>query len=103
MRNAVLFTVGVWVQIGIADRATNALIGDIGICVAPGNETAEIGFTLRAQSQERGLGTDAVITAIQLIFAYTDVEQIVGMADVRNHASMRLMERVGMRKVATEQ
>jgi hypothetical protein len=46
MRDVVLFSPGRWVQLGIADRRTGALLGDLGICVPAGSETAEIGFTL---------------------------------------------------------
>lgn len=100
MSSAALFAAGEWAQIGIADRATNALIGDIGICVAPDGRSAEIGFSLRAESQGRGLAREALAAAIQLIFAHTAVAEVFGMADVQNESSIRLMERLGMQKGA---
>ena len=63
-----LFPHGQWVQLGIADRRTHALIGDVGICVAADGEKAEIGFTMDSTAQGMGLGSEAVRAAISLIF-----------------------------------
>ncbi len=43
----------------------------------------------------------AVCEAISLVFAATDVDRILGVTDARNHASIRLLERVGMHKTET--
>lgn len=101
MNKALLLQPGVWCQIGIAESGSLDLIGDIGLLLAGDSLQAEIGFTLRRQSQGRGLGTAAVRGAIGLIFDNTRAERILGMADARNVSSIRLLERVGMRKVET--
>ena len=102
MGKARLFVPGEWVQLGIADRETNALIGDIGVRVAECGEKAEIGFTIRAQAQGSGLGTQAVREAIRLLFEQTGVVLVIGITDARNTPSVRLLERVGMRRAAME-
>jgi RimJ/RimL family protein N-acetyltransferase len=102
MGSARLFVPGEWVQLGVAETETNALIGDIGVRVADIGEKAEIGFTVRAHSQGSGLGTQAVREAIQLLFQCTGVMEVVAITDARNIPSIRLLERVGMRKVAME-
>ncbi len=56
---AEFFQPGTWFQIGIADRETDALIGDIGICLSADEPEVEIGFALRRQSQGLGLGGEA--------------------------------------------
>jgi RimJ/RimL family protein N-acetyltransferase len=96
MNNAVLFRPGEWAQIGIAEPRTLALVGDIGLYLAEDSRHAEIGFTLARHAQRRGLATAAVREAIQLIFGFTAVERIVAITDARNHASVALLERVGM-------
>lgn len=101
MSDVTLFPRGQWVQLGIADRSTNALIGDVGIWVAADGEKAEIGFTLDATAQGVGFGTEAVREAISLIFERAPVAQIVAVTDTRNLPSIGLLERVGMRRVAT--
>lgn len=101
MSRATLLAPGAWVQLGIVDGRDDALIGDIGLCVSSTGESAEIGFTLRASSQGHGLAGEAVRAAIQLVFAATAVARIVGITDARNLASIRLLERVGMRRSST--
>jgi RimJ/RimL family protein N-acetyltransferase len=101
MNTVALLQPGEWCQIAIACRDTGSLIGDIGLCVAIDAAQAEIGFTLCAPSQGRGLGTDAVRTAIAWLFEHTPAAQVVGITDARNGPSVRLLERVGMRRVAT--
>lgn len=101
MNRAGLLQPGVWCQIGIADAITLELIGDIGLLLAADASRAEIGFTLRRQSQGRGLATAAVKAAIGLVFENTSAERVVGAADARNASSVRLLERVGMHRVET--
>jgi RimJ/RimL family protein N-acetyltransferase len=101
MRDAPLFAPGRWVQLGIADRGTDALLGDVGIRVVPDEAVAEIGFTLAPAAQGAGLGTEAVREVIGLVFDRSTVEQILAVTDARNLPSIRLLERVGMRRIET--
>ena len=101
MSSVALFPQGQWIQLGIADRRSNRLIGDLGICVASDRESAEIGFTLASAAQGQGFGTDAVKAAIQLTFDHATVAQILAVTDARNVPAQRLLERVGMRRVKT--
>lgn len=101
MSTAKLLQPGVWCQIGIAESSSLDLIGDIGLLLASDALQAEIGFTLRRQSQGHGLATFAVQETIGLVFERTPAEKIVGITDARNVSSIRLLERVGMRKVDT--
>ena len=86
-----------WLQIGIAERSTGRLIGDIGVCLHR-DETryAEIGFTLAAGYQGQGFASEAVREALGLLFEQTDIARVVAITDTRNHASARLLQRVGM-------
>ncbi len=89
---------GEWFQIAVADRSTDRLVGDIGICLRDdATRTAEIGFSLAPAAQRRGLGTEAVNAAVALLFELETVERIEGITDARNMPSIRLLERVGMR------
>nr|CAS02910.1 putative integron gene cassette protein [uncultured bacterium]CAS02960.1 putative integron gene cassette protein [uncultured bacterium] len=101
MNQAALLQPSTWCQIGIADANSLTLIGDIGLILARDASQAEIGFTLRRQSQGHGLATAAVKEAIALVFESTTAKKVVGIADTRNLASIRLLERVGMIKVET--
>lgn len=101
MNQATLLQPGSWCQIGIADASSLTLIGDIGLILASDSRQAEIGFTLRCESQGRGLATAAVKEAIALVFESTSANKVVAIADTRNLSSIRLLERVGMHKVET--
>ena len=95
------FVPGAWFQLGIADRDSNVLIGDIGVCIAPDGVHAEIGFTLRASAQGRGLGSEAVRAVVGLLLDRVKLPRVVAITDARNLPSVRLLERVGMRRVET--
>lgn len=90
---------GAWLQIGIAEDSMDLLIGDIGLLLDENGRQVEIGFSLRRESQGRGVATMAVTQAIDLVFQHTATERIIAVTDARNLACIRLLERIGMRKV----
>lgn len=92
---------GEWLQIGIAAPGSDMLIGDIGLHLHADAAVAEIGFTLSRAAQGRGLGTEAVGAAIGLLFAHTPAMRVLGVTDARHTASVRLMQRVGMKRYTT--
>ena len=94
---------GEWLQLGIADADGVRIVGDIGLCLAADVAHAEIGFTLAADAQGRGIATAAVREAIAWLFEVTTATQERGITDARNLPSIRLMERVGMRRVASRE
>lgn len=89
---------GTWSQIGIAAPGSPVLIGDIGLYLANDGRHAEVGFTLRRQSQGLGIATAAVREAVNLVFERTEAERVVGITDARNLRSIRLLERVRMHR-----
>lgn len=94
---------GHWVQIGIAEPESQRLIGDIGVFLDLDATSAEIGFTLARIAQGRGVATAAVRMVVDVIFQCSAAERVIGITDARNLPSMRLMERVGMRRIETRQ
>lgn len=89
------FQPGKWIQLGIADPHTDVLVGDIGLHLSDDSQTGEVGFTLAPASQGHGVASAAVKEALQLLFAATPVSRILGITDVRNMPSVRLLERLG--------
>lgn len=87
-----------WCQIAIALKETNHLIGDIGIYISENQDTAEIGFSLNRNWQGKGLASEAVLLAMNLIFENSSVQKIIGITDARNDPSIRLLERIKMEK-----
>lgn len=101
MSLAPLFRPGAWSQIAIAEPAGLTLIGDLGLHLAADSRHVEIGFTLRRSSHGLGLASTAVRGAIQLAFEHTVAQRILGITDARNSPSVRLLERVGLRRIET--
>lgn len=101
MRREVVFPSGAWLQLAVAARDTDELVGDVGICVAADGLWAELGFTIAPRFQGRGLGTEAVQAAIGLVFEHASASRVVCITDARNHPSIRLLERAGLHRVAT--
>lgn len=98
---AEFFQPGIWFQVGIADRETDTLIGDIGTCLSASEPEAEIGFSLCRESQGLGLGTEAIGAMIKFLFEQTDIRRIIGVTDARNIAAMKTLEKLGMRRLQT--
>jgi aminoglycoside 6'-N-acetyltransferase len=105
MNTMPLFPQGEWIQLGIAaphDEA--ALLGDMGLHLAEdARDHVEIGFTLSRAAQGRGLATAALRAAAQLVFESTAAERVLAITDVRNRASIGVLERAGMRRVEERQ
>jgi len=102
MSTAAFGTTGEWFQLGVAERLTDRLIGDMGICIRNSvDKHAELGVTLAADSQGQGLGSEAVLQALAMLFESSDIARVVAITDTRNHATVRLLQRVGMKLTET--
>ena len=76
---------GDWLQIAIAEKQTNLLVGDIGIHLLAGDPTAlEIGFTLARREQGKGYGYEAANALIKRLFNEAPIKRIIGITDERN-------------------
>jgi RimJ/RimL family protein N-acetyltransferase len=103
MNAATALAPGEWFQIGIADRQSNTLIGDIGVCVSGDRREAEIGFTLGRSHQGQGLAGEAVREAIAMIFDATDVQRVFAVTDARNGRARKLVSSLGMTQLRTQE
>ncbi|MBP6786285.1 MAG: GNAT family N-acetyltransferase [Candidatus Promineofilum sp.] len=100
---APLLQPGEWAQIGIARPGDDTLLGDIGLFLASDGVYAEIGYTLSRAAQGQGLATRAVREAIALVFEHTPAERVIAITDDRNSPSIRLLERAGLHRIATDE
>lgn len=93
---------GQWLQIGVMEHSTGALVGDIGILIrTEPEECAELGVTLAATAQGRGLATQALREVLAMVFEFTCVARIMAITDTRNEPSSRLWRRLGLRLART--
>ncbi len=92
---------GEWFQFSLELKASGAQIGDVGLhTLAADPRQAEIGYTLAREYQGQGLATEAVSAVLNCAFCTLNMHRITALADYANTASIRLMERLGMRREA---
>ena len=87
--------IGGWIQLGIALEGSDLLVGDVGLFVSEAGDWAEIGISFAKAYQGNGLASEALELLIALVFGHTRCQAIRGVADARNLASRRLVERLG--------
>jgi RimJ/RimL family protein N-acetyltransferase len=94
---------GEWFQFAIADPTSDEHVGDVGLGVDTDDMSrVELGFTLARAYQGKGYATEAVTRVIAYAFEQLGAEAVFAVADARNHASIALLERIGMRRITTE-
>jgi RimJ/RimL family protein N-acetyltransferase len=73
------------------------VIGGINICFDFDNYLGEMGYSIAPAQWGQGLATEAAGAVIDAAFkSYPDLNRVRAMADARNLASLRVMEKVGM-------
>ncbi len=75
------------------------LVGHVGLWPDPPNLQAEVGYAIARTHWGRGIGTEAASAVVNAVFNSTDAERVSARADVRNGASRRVLEKVGMVQV----
>ena len=87
-----------WAQFVIHDM-DGALVGDIGVNFGgPGQQQAEIGYTLRAEMRGKGLGREAVAALVGYLFDEHRLHRLVAITGLENGPSRRLLEAIGFRQ-----
>jgi RimJ/RimL family protein N-acetyltransferase len=84
-----------WFQYAIEHVAERRLIGDLGVRTHDNRMQADIGFTLAGPDQGRGYATEAVRGLLDHLFRVRGLHKVSAECDARNHASARLLRRVG--------
>ena len=88
-----------WFQIAIELKETGNLIGDLAIHTLPQDiNQVEIGYTLSPIYQKKGYGIEAVRCLLGYLFNMLNKHRVIAIIDVRNTPSIKLLEKVGMRK-----
>lgn len=91
-------TPGGWRQVGLRLRDSDRLVGDLGVCVQ--DRQAEFGITLAPEFQGRGLAQEALRALLAHLFGTLGLHRVHASVDPRNHPSVALLERLGMRREA---
>ena len=96
-----MMAVGEWVNIGVEDRETGRLLGDVAVHqLAKNDQLVELGYTIHPAEQGRGIATEALRVLLTELFMHHAIHKVVAEVDVRNEASYRLLERLGFEREA---
>lgn len=91
---------GGWVQFSVEERGGGQLVGDIGLSLVDGEPgVVKMGYTIAPAFQGRGYGTEAVRALIAYAFGRLGAQAVRAYASAENAASIRVLEKVGMRLV----
>lgn len=87
--------------LGVELAATGELVGDVVLrWVSDVHRCAEIGWVLSPAHQGRGYATEAARALLAQAFDGLDAHRVFARVDARNHASVRVARRLGMRQEA---
>jgi ribosomal-protein-alanine N-acetyltransferase len=80
----------------------DAIIGFCGVRRYPPEEEWELLYGLLAAYWGHGLAVEASIAALQFAFSRLKVDRIAGLTDPPNAASIRVLQKLGMRRVSND-
>jgi len=87
------------VELAIEVQAEKKAIGGIRLEVKDErNRTGDFGYALNRNYWNRGYATEAARAMLNAAFATLKMHRVWATCDVRNHASYRVMEKLGMRR-----
>ncbi len=90
-----------WFQFVIIEKDSEKIIGDIGVhFFGDENKQVEIGCTLNKLFQSKGCATESIKCLIDFLFGNLNKHRIITSIDPENKNSIKLVERIGLRKEA---
>ena len=95
--HAVQFEQGTGIVYAVTLAGTGELIGAIGLQIAPGHAQGEVGYWIGHEHWGHGYCTEAARAVVALALGALGLHRVDGRHLVRNAASGRVMEKLGMR------
>ncbi|WP_165023925.1 GNAT family N-acetyltransferase [Dysgonomonas sp. ZJ279] len=95
-KNIDLNRIGEWIGLAVIWNEHNKLIGDCAVKVS--ENIAEIGCNISPEYQNKGIAKEAVTLLLNYCFVNRIVDEVIGITDSENIASIKLMKSVGMTK-----
>ncbi|MEU8591170.1 GNAT family N-acetyltransferase [Streptomyces sp. NPDC048664] len=86
----------------IIERDRHLVVGSIGLFWPPAEGTVEIGYGLVASRRGRGYATEATRALAGFALTLPDVHTVAASTELSNPASLRVLEKAGFSRVATE-
>jgi RimJ/RimL family protein N-acetyltransferase len=90
-----------WISAAVIERESGQLVGDVALhWVSAEHKTGELGFIFDPAHQGRGYATEAARAFLAFGFEGMGFHRMIGRAEARNTASIRVLEKLGMRREA---
>jgi aminoglycoside 6'-N-acetyltransferase len=92
---------GSWFQVALELKGSGSMLGDVAFGLRHGaHRQASFGFTLARPYWGQGYATEACGAVLEYLFSELKLHRVTADCDVNNHASYRLLERLGFRREA---
>ena len=89
-----------WVQLSVEERATGALVGDVGLSPAEGEPgVIKLGYTMSPAAQGHGYATEAVTALVTYAFDTLQAEVVRIYANEANVPSIRVAQKAGLQLI----
>ena len=83
------------------DKETGRLVGDFVLILrSVEHRRGEVGYALHPDFAGRGLATEGARVMLDIAFGRLDLRRVIGRVDARNHASARVLAKLGLRHEA---
>jgi ribosomal-protein-alanine N-acetyltransferase len=83
----------------VVERASDAIIGTIGLNATPEEGTAELGYHFRRTAWGKGYATEAVCVVVAYGFSLGGCQRIIACLHPANGASRRVLAKSGFRQL----
>lgn len=88
---------------GVVEKKSGVLTGWCGVWRLSETDEVEIGYAIAKKFWRRGFATEAAEALLQYTFAQIKPDKITAVAEPENTASRRVMEKLGMKFIRTDQ
>lgn len=92
---------GLGATLAVVERESGTLAGAVGIAIRPEHAHGELGYWIAASRWGRGYCTEAARALLDHAFSVLGLHRVHAMHLVRNPASGRVMQKLGMRPEGT--
>jgi [ribosomal protein S5]-alanine N-acetyltransferase len=82
---------------GVRSRGREDLLGFCGLVRLEGMDEMELAYELTASVWGRGIATEAALACLRYAFERAGLERVIAAADPPNTASLRVIEKLGMK------
>lgn len=88
-------------HLGIEEKCSSKIIGDIWVYQIVNNCMASVALRISNDKHGLGYGTEALYAMTEFCFVHTELKRLWTEVDVRNTASIRVLEKCGYKREGT--